>query len=229
MSHVILRPLCLADLDRVHRWHSSRALFRTLGRPFRPVTRATVRRWLIERLDAWPHEANLAICLINARRHVGNIYIRDIDWATGEGELHLFIGSARDRCHGVGTAATRLLCRHALERWRLQRLHLRVFASNHAAIRVYQKCGFVVERSRSRQSGKGGRAAGVVRMSLVRRSTSSETGRRCPPRRLFTRLAGTNLAPPTWSRVRPDRRKSLRGSASHGASDAPAIAAATGR
>ncbi len=166
MTEIRLRLLEPGDLERIHRWHNDSRLFIHLGSAFRRVSRAAVGRWLEERRSAWPHELNLAVCIARTGRHVGNIYLRDIDWADGRAELHLFIGAARDRSRGMGTAATRILCHHAFETLGLRRLFLLVMARNTAAIRVYDRCGFRVEGRLKQHVVKDGRAEDVLVMGL---------------------------------------------------------------
>lgn len=181
VTDIHLRPLAPGDLDRIHRWHNDRALFRHLGRDFQPVDRASVERWLEQRRTAWPRELNLAVCVARTGRHVGNIYLRDIDWPDGRAELHLFIGASRDRSRGIGTAATRRLCRHAFEALGLRRLFLMVLAGNAAAIRVYRRCGFRQEGRLRQHVVKDGRPEDVLVMGLNVPVTTGASRHRQPP------------------------------------------------
>ena len=144
MEPVFLRALELDDLDRTYRWHNDHELYKTMG-VFHYVSRATDEEWLRRKLAFSNAEVNLAICLRDNSQHIGNIYIRDIDWIARHGELRIFIGEADQRSKGYGQAAVRLLVKHAFEDLGLMRLYLVVFDGNEAARRAYEKCGFVVE------------------------------------------------------------------------------------
>lgn len=81
----------------------------------------------------------------------------------------LGIGLAPEaRGRGIGTAALELLVEFAFERRNLRRLHLEAIASNAAAIRSYEKVGFVVEGRQREHAWVRGRYEDVVRMGLLR-------------------------------------------------------------
>ena len=101
-------------------------------------------------------------------RHVGNIYLRNIDWTARHGELHIFIADKARRGRGYGSSALRQLIRHAFDTLGLQRIYLFVLKDNRAAVRAYEKCGFVVEGSLRRHAFKGGRFKDMLIMGLLR-------------------------------------------------------------
>src|SRR6266511_1340668 len=110
---VYLLALEFTDLERTLAWHNDRALYATLASPFRFVSRATEEEWLRQAQAASPQQINLAICLTAPEEHIGNIYLRDIDWVARRAELHIFIGDPRQRGKGYGRAAVRLLIDYA--------------------------------------------------------------------------------------------------------------------
>ena len=79
---------------------------------------------------------NLAICLSEPPDHIGNIYLRSINWIDRNAELHTFIAQPKHRGKGYGSTAVRLLTKHAFEDLGLMRIYLHVLASNSAAIAV---------------------------------------------------------------------------------------------
>jgi len=164
---VYLRALSEDDLDRVLGWHNDPELYVTLGGHFRHVSRETERNWLRHRVEA-PDEVNLAICLLDPAQHIGNIYLRNVNWVHRNAELHIFIARQENRGKGYGSAAIRLIIKHAFEDLGLLRLYLYTLASNSAAISSYQKCGFVVEGRLRQHTFKRGTFEDMIVMGLCR-------------------------------------------------------------
>ena len=160
---VYLRSLAQDDLDRVLNWHNDPALYSTLGGHFRYVSREAETEWLRRRLEA-RDEVNLAICLSEPPDHIGNIYLRNINWVDRNAELHTFIAQREHRGKGYGSAAVRLITKHAFEDLGLMRIYLYVLANNAAAIAAYEKCGFATEGRLRRHALK----AGVFEDTLVK-------------------------------------------------------------
>ena len=164
---VYLRALSLEDLPRVLKWHNDQALYATLGGPFRYVGLEAEEQWFRRILDD-RNQVNLAICTTTTAtgEHIGNIYLRDIDWISRHGELHAFIAVPDCRGKGYGTEATRQLLRHAFCDLGLLRVFLHVLADNEAAIAVYSRCGFTVEGRLRQHAFKEGESRDVLVMGI---------------------------------------------------------------
>jgi len=159
-----LRPLELQDADAIFRWHSDPELFEHLVGDYRPVQRENVREWLARRMASSDIERNYAIC--RSGEHVGNLYLRDIDWEKGCAELHIFIGDASNRGQGIGTEAMRLALDQAFGALALKEVFLHVLATNQSAIRLYERCGFTLQGKRAAPAEKRCGTVDVLRMSL---------------------------------------------------------------
>jgi diamine N-acetyltransferase len=72
---------------------------------------------------------------------VGFIQLRRLDFVHGHGELGVGL-EPKARGRSFATEAIQLLERHAIEVFRIRKVTLQVLASNPAAIRCYQKCGY---------------------------------------------------------------------------------------
>jgi diamine N-acetyltransferase len=167
MESVFLRSLELDDLDRTLKWHNDPELYRTLTGVFRYVSRSTEEEWLRKKQASLPQEVNLAICLKSNSLHIGNIYIRNIDWISRNGELWIFIGETKHRSKGYGQSAIRQLIKYAFKDLGLMRLHLLVLADNKKAVRAYEKCGFVREGKLTKHFFKGGKFKDALVMGLL--------------------------------------------------------------
>jgi RimJ/RimL family protein N-acetyltransferase len=165
---VYLRPFEPADAAKLHRWHNDSELYRSLlGKPNYPSLEA-VERWIAAKRVDGDDELNLAVCVKGDGRYIGNAYLRDIDHSAAHAELHLFIGDRAERSRGYGEAAVRQLLDRAFGGLGLRRVFLHVLADNAAAIRVYEKCGFEVERRLRGHARKGGEPKDVLVMGVRR-------------------------------------------------------------
>lgn len=79
------------------------------------------------------------------KQHIGNIKLEPIDLSTRTATLGLLIGDKDFWGRGVGTEATNLATNFAFQEFGLRDIRLGVIADNKPAIRVYEKCGFVID------------------------------------------------------------------------------------
>jgi RimJ/RimL family protein N-acetyltransferase len=174
MELVYFRALELDDLDRTFKWHNDQDLYRTLGGSFRYTSRATEEEWLRKMAAFSNQEVNLAVCLTETSQHIGNIYLRNINWTARNGEVHLFIGEVGDRSKGCGQAAMRLIARHAFQQLGLLRLYGFIIGDNHPSIRMLEKCGWVVEGTLRKHTFKDGHFKDVLVMGICASDLQSE-------------------------------------------------------
>ncbi len=73
---------------------------------------------------------------------IGYIQLTDINWARHSAEIRMCIASPEHRSRGYGTEALTLMTGYLLERG-LDSVYLRVLTDNSAAVRCYQKAGYV--------------------------------------------------------------------------------------
>lgn len=163
---VYLRSLEMEDLARIHRWHNDPELYASLVPPHRFVSVATVEQWLRQRIAYSTDEVALAICLSANSEHIGNIYLRNINWVARHAVLNMFIGDPAHQSKGYGQAAIRLVMGHAFENLGLLRLCLKVIADNERAVKAYEKCGFQVEGRLRRHAYKEGQFKDVLYMGV---------------------------------------------------------------
>jgi RimJ/RimL family protein N-acetyltransferase len=160
------------DLERAHRWHSDPDLYEKLVGPFRHVSQAAEEEWLRRKVAYTQQEVNLAICLAADSRHIGNIYLRSIDWICRHGEVSLFIGAAGEQAKGYGTAALGLLVQHAFHDLGLLRLYALILEENRPSLRMCEKCGFIVEGKLRRHAYKAGTFKDILIVGLIRENFS---------------------------------------------------------
>ena len=100
-------------------------------------------------------------------RAVGSASLFDFDSFARHAEAGIsLVPDARGR--GIGTAAILQLVEFGFVRRNLRRIHLQAIASNTAAIRAYEKAGFVVEGRQREHAWVRGGYEDIVRMGVLR-------------------------------------------------------------
>ena len=98
---------------------------------------------------------------------VGYTALRGATPENRDAEVDLVIGDPAAWGGGYGTDATRATCRYAFDRLGLHRVHLWVFPDNAAAIRIYERVGFVHEGRARDRIFKNGRWHDCLLMGLL--------------------------------------------------------------
>jgi diamine N-acetyltransferase len=166
MDEVYLRSFGREDLSRIHKWHNDASLYETLGGTYRFVSATAEEMWLEKAMSYSSERVSLAICLRDSDEHIGNIYLRNIDWIARNAEIGIFIGASAERGKGFGAEAIRLAAEHAFRDLGLCRLYSFILADNKRSLNVFRKCGFVLEGELIRHAFKGGELKNVVVMGL---------------------------------------------------------------
>lgn len=114
-------------------------------------------------------ETVVALIIEAERRAVGDINLFEIDTRNQRASIGLSVWRAEDRNKGFGTDAMRALLRWAFREYNLHRVELSVDPANVAAIRVYEKLGFVREGCRREAHFTEGGFVDDMQMGLLRR------------------------------------------------------------
>lgn len=133
----------------------------------RPPTVAEHLRWLAD-VDARGDRHEFMIVERTSGQSVGTIGLSRIDPTHRRAEYGVLIGEPGARGKGLASEASRLLLDYAFRTLGLVRVYLHVFADNAAAVRLYERVGFLREGLLRRHVYKGGRFRDVVAMAAVR-------------------------------------------------------------
>jgi RimJ/RimL family protein N-acetyltransferase len=138
----------LVALDRRHlpatlTWMNDPALMRLLGRA-RVVRPEEHQRWF-EALSGRRDCQYFAIETTQGTRHLGNVWLWDIDYQHRRAEVRVLIGEPGGSNKGVGTEAIKLVTDHAFGVLNLHRVYAYVLAFNPRARRAFEKAGFQPE------------------------------------------------------------------------------------
>jgi len=142
-ERIYARPFELCDVERFQRWLNDPATRVTLAHHL-PLTEKMEREY-IENVGKQQDAIHLCIVLKEGDRHIGGMGLHQIRWKDRAAVFGIFIGETAYRGKGYGVEATRLMLRYAFETLNLNRIELWVYDFNKAAIRTYEKAGFVCE------------------------------------------------------------------------------------
>jgi RimJ/RimL family protein N-acetyltransferase len=124
-------------------WINDPVLMRLLGRT-RAVQPDEHERWfdgLARRNDC----QYFAIETVNGGRHIGNVWLWDINRIDRRAEVRVLIGQLDDTSKGLGTEAIDLVANYAFTALNLHKVYAYVLAYNPRAKRAFEKAGFQSE------------------------------------------------------------------------------------
>ncbi len=136
----VLRAPTAMDLPLLTEMRNNHTLQTRLMAVPRANPAERVQEWLRRMLDD-PGNVFFIIAERDENRAVGHIQLTQLDTLHGHAELGIAIDEGFQG-RGHGHAALQHLERYARKVFNLRKIHLKVLASNTAAIRMYEKRGF---------------------------------------------------------------------------------------
>jgi RimJ/RimL family protein N-acetyltransferase len=165
---VSLRPRTDADLDLLFEIAADLETWeeRNPGPPH-PLTRDRFDAGLTRGAELDGPEESVSFVIDVDGAAVGGASLFAIDQLARHAEAGIALErNARGR--GIGTAAIVQLVEFGFVRHNLRRIHLQAIASNLAAIRAYEKAGFVIEGRQRQHAWVRGAYEDIVRMGILR-------------------------------------------------------------
>lgn len=141
---VRLRAMEPRDAGAQYRWFNDPDVTRYLGWRY-PVSSLAIAQRLEGAASMTFANPRFSVERLSDGLLVGYAALRDVTPESRNAELDLVIGERSAWGQGLGTDTAETVCRFAFERIGLHRVHLWVFAAHAAAIRAYEKAGFVRE------------------------------------------------------------------------------------
>ncbi|MBQ7346476.1 MAG: GNAT family N-acetyltransferase [Clostridia bacterium] len=170
-----LRELEREDLKKINKWRNDPNLIACLGAPYRYINEDVDQEWYDKYLHARSNSVRCAIVDEEKENEVlGLISLLNINYINRTGELHIMIGGSENRGKGIGTFAVRAMIAHAFNNLNLHRIELGVLETNAAALRLYEKTGFVREGVKRKSNYKNGKYINMIFMGLLKEECSME-------------------------------------------------------
>lgn len=165
-----LRPMWSEDTEAIVRWRNNPRVQKNFIYQ-KPFTKEGHETWIKTMVDTGK-VVQFIIEDLAEKRPVGSVYFRDIDREYEKAEYGIFIGEDDAVGKGFGSEAARLAVEYGFAELGLHKIFLRVFADNAAAVRSYEKAGFVREGYFQDEVRIKGQFRDLVFMAILNPNTS---------------------------------------------------------
>jgi len=153
---IYLRPLEALDLEGPYlNWLNDYEVTRFMETGSTPTTPASLQRY-VDDVGRAPGTVMLAIVDKATGDHVGNIKLGPVHPLHRRADLGVMIGDKRCWNRGYGREAVALVVEYGFQRLNLHKITLGVYADNTAAIKIYERLGFVIEGTQRRHLFRDG-------------------------------------------------------------------------
>ena len=167
-QNVVLTEVRPGDQETLYRWINDAETV-SWNAPYAPVPWKNHTAWF-DGLGMNPSRIFFVVRESVDGPAIGTIQLIDIHRVHRTSELTIRIGSEEHRGRGIGTEALALVVKFAFDDLNLQRVWLRVFLTNHRAIKAYEKAGFEMEGAMRRAAFIQGRWVDEAIMAVLRQA-----------------------------------------------------------
>jgi [ribosomal protein S5]-alanine N-acetyltransferase len=175
-----LRGLTEADLEGPwFQWMNDYEVTHTLESGKVPNSAKRLRDYF-ESTQESSDTVHFAICDKATNTHIGNIGLRDMHPIHHRANIGILIGDKRFWSKGYGTEAVSLVVDYGFRRWNLHSIWLGVLASNKAAVRAYEKVGFILDGTEREACWADGRFHDLYHMSILAREHFARLEKQAP-------------------------------------------------
>ena len=165
---VYLRPLERGDLNETYLgWLNDPEVNRYLEAGLSSHTMSSLEQYY-DQITGTSNTQFMAVVVNDSDLHIGNVKLEPINWDHGTAVFGIMIGDKSKWGQGYGTEATRLAIEYAFEQLDLRKVSLGVVISNTAAVKTYQRLGFVTEGTKRQELLMAGQYEDVYWMGLLR-------------------------------------------------------------
>lgn len=171
-EHVELAAVRDADRERLWEWINDREEM-IHNASYSPVHERDHVDWF-DAIRNRPDVVIFAIRAIADDELIGSCQLLNINPRHLTADLQIRIGATDQRGKGYGTEAVQMLLAHAFRDLGLERVQLHVFATNHRAIRTYEKAGLRREGILRSAAYIDGERCDLVVMGILRDEAPAE-------------------------------------------------------
>lgn len=138
---VTFRDLRLSDADLIFKWISNEKLRRMTGTRGIPSVESH-QKWFDKKIN---DKSNITHIIQFEETPIGLIGTNSIDTLNGNCEIYLYIGSDRYKGKKLGYYSLVKFRYELLNERKLHKIVARIFSFNEPSIKLFEKCGFVLE------------------------------------------------------------------------------------
>ncbi|MBI4833601.1 MAG: GNAT family N-acetyltransferase [Planctomycetes bacterium] len=172
-----LRGIEKEDLPILARWINDSKVTHYMFMGSRPAV-------LDRLLEQWEHETksehDIVFTIVSRKgeKIIGSAGLYTINWISRSAEFRVIIGETLYWDKGIGVEITKLLTEYGFSKLNLNKVWLGVNASNLAAVKCYEKAGFIREGVLREEIYRNNQYYNAIRMSILRKEFYAQKGRR---------------------------------------------------
>lgn len=172
LGPVRLRPLENSDVDALYLFKNDPEVANLLGGFSPGLSRLDVETWLSDHRSRGD-EILWAIADAETDRCLGHGGLYQIDYRVRSAEFGIVIGDKALWGNGLGGQVTRAVLDYAFDVLNLNRVSLRVLATNERAISLYRRLNFKVEGQLEAAQFKSGMYVDMILMAILKKDRDS--------------------------------------------------------
>lgn len=143
-KRVYLRAFEPDDYKTTIKWRKDDVIWDMLGGTKYFVSEAYEKQW-IENTIFNSKDVKLAVCLDENDKHIGNVYMTNINEINRSCVSHVLIGEKEYWGHGYAREALLLAIDYMFNERNMHRIQANVLTSNIASLKMHEKCGYKLE------------------------------------------------------------------------------------
>jgi len=167
LGTVRLRQPEHTDLDALYRFKNDPEIANLLGGFSPGLSRLDVEDWLNRHRNR-PDEIVWAIAEAKTDLCLGHVGLYEIDYRVRLAEYGILVGEKSQWGSGLGSQVTVAVLDYAFDVLNLNRVSLRVLATNERAIRLYRSLNFQVEGQLTDAQFKSGEYVDMMLMAIMK-------------------------------------------------------------
>lgn len=166
-KRVYLRAFELDDYKTTIKWRKDDEIWDMLGGTKYFVSEAFEKQW-IENTIFNSKDVKLAVCLVENDKHIGNVYMTNINEINRSCVSHVLIGEKEYWGHGYAREALLLAIDYMFNERNIHRIQANVLVSNVASLKMHEKCGYKQEGTLREAVYKNGKYQDQYVLALVK-------------------------------------------------------------
>lgn len=166
-KRVYLRAFEPDDYKTTIKWRKDDKIWDMLGGTKYFVSEAYEKQW-IENTIFNSKDVKLAICLVENEKHIGNVYMTNINEINRSCVSHVLIGEKEYWGNGYAREALLLAIDYMFNERNMHRIQANVLTSNIASLKMHEKCGYKLEGTLREAVYKNGKYQGQWVLGLVK-------------------------------------------------------------
>lgn len=166
-KRVYLRAFEPDDYKTTIKWRKDDEIWDMLGGTKYFVSEAFEKQW-IENTIFNSKDVKLAVCLVENDKHIGNVYMTNINEINRSCVSHVLIGEKEYWGHGYAREALLLAIDYMFNERNIHRIQANVLVSNVASLKMHEKCGYKLEGTLREAVYKNGKYQDQYVLALVK-------------------------------------------------------------